>query len=145
MNWIILESNNLLIILCGIFYSILCVFSIVTGIIYMSGKKKLNPLELSDKFVKKLNDSDKLKKFTIKMGLVTFIVGLIQGLTAIAIFKGHSIFLYWIALTFTIFSICSVLFKLKGKINAFPIIKLLFYIAILVILLLNSTRVLFIG
>ena len=29
MNWIITDSNNLLIILCGIFYSILCVFSIV--------------------------------------------------------------------------------------------------------------------
>ncbi len=145
MNWIIADPHNLLLILCGIFYSILCVFSIVTGIIYMSGKKELNPIELSDKFVKKLNDTDKLKKFTIKMGVVTFIVGIIQGLTAFAIFKGYSMILYWIVLSFTIFSICSVLFKLKGKINAFPIIKLLFYIAILVILLLNSTRVLFIG
>ena len=145
MNWIIGDSNNLLITLCGIFYSILCVFSIVTGIIYMSGKKELNPLELSDKFVKKLNDTNKLGKFTIKMGLVTFIVGLVQGLTAFAIFKGHSIILYWIAVSFTIFSICSVLFKLKGKISAFPVIKLFFYIFILVILLLNSTRVLFIG
>jgi CHASE2 domain-containing sensor protein len=110
----------------------------------MSGKKELNPLELSDKFVKKLNDTSKLKKFTIKMGIVTFIVGIIQGITSFALFKGHDMVLYWIALSFTIFSICSVLFKLKGKINAFPIIKLLFYIAILVILLLNSTRVLFI-
>ena len=130
--------------LCGIFYGVLCIFSIVTGIIYMSGKKELNPLELSDKFVKKLNDTSKLKKFTIKMGIVTFIVGIIQGITSFALFKGHDMVLYWIALSFTIFSICSVLFKLKGKINAFPIIKLFFYIAILVILLLNSTRVLFI-
>ena len=145
MNWIIADSKNILIIICGFFYSILCVFSIVTGIIYMSGKKELNPLELSDKYVKRLIETNKLKKFTIKMGLVTFIVGLIQGLTAIALFKGHSKLLYLIALSFTIFSICSVLFKLKGKISAFPIIKLFFYLAILVILLLNSTRVLFIG
>ena len=144
MNWIITDSNNILIILCGVFYGVLCIFSIVTGIIYMSGKKELNPLELSDKFVKKLNDTSKLKKFTIKMGIVTFIVGIIQGITSFALFKGHDMVLYWIALSFTIFSICSVLFKLKGKINVFPIIKLLFYIAILVILLLNSTRVLFI-
>ena len=61
-----------LVILCGIFYSILCVFSIVTGIIYMSGKRKLNPLELSDSFVKKLDTDDKLNKFTVKMGFVTF-------------------------------------------------------------------------
>lgn len=145
MNWIITDSSNLLIIICGIFYSILCIFSIVTGIIYMSGKKELNPLELSDKFVQKLKDADKLKKFTIKMGLVTFIVGIIQGLTAISLFKGHSMVLYWMALSFTVFSICSVLLKLKGKISSFPIIKLVFYMAILIILLLNSTKALFIG
>jgi len=145
MTWIGLELKNIPLILCGAFYSILCIFSIVTGLIYMSGKKKLNPLELSDKFVEKLNDPDKLKKFTIKMGFVTFIVGVVQGITSFAIFKGHSVALYWIAVGFTIFSICSVLLKLKGKINAFPIIKLLFYIIILVIILLNSTRVLFWG
>ena len=104
MNWIITDSNNILIILCGVFYGVLCIFSIVTGIIYMSGKKELNPLELSDKFVKKLNDTSKLKKFTIKMGIVTFIVGIIQGITSLALFKGHDMVLYWIALSFTIFS-----------------------------------------
>lgn len=135
--------NNLLVILCGVFYSVLCVFSIVTGLIYMSGKKKLNPLELSEKFVKKLKDSNKMDKFTRTMGLVTFIVGIVQGLTAFALFKGHSPILYFIALGFTIFSIISVSVKLKGKINAFPIIKFVFYVAILIILLLNSTRILF--
>ena len=137
MNWTITDIQNLPLILCGAFYSVLCIFSIVTGIIYMSGKKELNPLELSDKFVKKLNDSEKLKKFTIRMGLVTFIVGIVQGITAFAIFKWNSIILHWIAVSFTIFSICSVLFKLKGKINAFPVIKLVFYAIILVILLIQ--------
>ena len=144
MNWIILDIHNILVTLCGVFYSILCIFSIVTGLIYMSGKKELNPLELSDTFVSKLNSSDKLKKFTIKMGFVTFIVGIVQGLTAFSIFKGHNQFFYYFSLGFTIFSICSVLFKLKGKISSFPIIKLIFYVSILIILLLKSTRLLFI-
>ena len=145
MNWIITNPNNILLILCGIFYSILCIFSIVTGLIYANGKKELNPLELSDSFVKKLSTKDKLKKFTIKMGWITFLVGIIQGITALSIFKGHNIILYIIALSFTIFSICSVLFKLKGKINTFPIIKLIFYVLILIILLLNNSRLLFIS
>jgi len=138
MNWIITELHNLPLILCGIFYSILCIFSIVTGLIYASGNKELNPLELSDNFVKKLNTKNKLKKFTIKMGWITFVVGIIQGLTALSIFKGYNPILNIFAISFTIFSIISVLFKLKGKINAFPIIKLVFYIIILIILLLSG-------
>ena len=42
---------DVLLLLCGIFYAVLCVFSIVTGLMYAGGKKKLNPLELSDKFM----------------------------------------------------------------------------------------------
>ena len=143
MTWIIQDINNLPIILCGVFYSILCIFSIVTGIIYMSGKRELNPLELSDSFMKKLDTDEKLKAFAIKMGKVTFIVGIVQGITAFSLFRGHSLILYLIALLFTIFSICSVMFKLKGKINAFPLMKLVFYLIILIILVLPNTRVLF--
>ena len=138
MNWIISEIHNMPLILCGVFYSLLCIFSIVTGLIYASGRKKLNPLELSDKFMEKLSDNEKIKKFTIKMGWVTFIVGILQGLTALAIFKGYNVFLNLFAIGFTIFSICSVIIKLKGKINFFPIIKLFFYIIILIVLLLNG-------
>jgi len=145
MDWIITDIHNLPLIFCGIFYSVLCIFSIVTGLIYASGKRKLNPLELSEKFMEKYKDEEKLKAFTIKMGWVTFVVGIVQGLTAFAIFKGHSIALYIIAVGFTIFSICSVSVKLKGKINAFPIIKFVFYIIILIILLLNTSRGLFLN
>lgn len=140
MNWVITELHNLPLILCGVFYSILCIFSIVTGLIYATGRRKLNPLELSDKFMEKLADEEKLKKFTIKMGWVTFVVGIVQGLTALSIFKGYNIFLNIFAIFFTIFSICSVAFKLKGKLNAFPIIKLIFYILILIVLLLNGVN-----
>ena len=71
-NWILMDIDNMLVILCGVFYSVLCIFSIVTGLIYMSGKRELNPLELSDSFVKKLDTDDKLNNFTVKMGFVTF-------------------------------------------------------------------------
>ena len=36
---------NLLLIICGGFYAVLCVFSIVTGLMYASGRKQLNPPE----------------------------------------------------------------------------------------------------
>ena len=136
--------NKVLVIISGIFYSILCVFSIVTGIIYMSGKRKLNPLELPDKFVKKLENENLTKRFTFDAGLLTFVVGIVQGITAYSLFVRNSIVNYYIALGFTIFSICSVAFKLKGKINIFPLLKSIAYIAILIVLLLNDTKMLFI-
>lgn len=135
MNWMI--------VLCGIFYSTLCIFSIVTGIIYMKEKRKLNPIELSEKFIKKLDTDTKINKFTTKMGFITLLVGIIQGIAAISLFKGHNKIFYYISLGFTIFSILSVLFKLKSKINTFSLIKFIFYTLILIILLLESTRVYF--
>ena len=57
----------ILIMLCGIFYAVLCIFSIVTGILYISGKRELNPIELSDNMVKKLSTPNKKKKFSKTM------------------------------------------------------------------------------
>ena len=135
--------TEILLFLCGVFYAVLCVFSIVTGLIYASGKKKLNPLELSDRFMARLSDPEKLRKFTINMGWVTFAVGVVQGLTAFAIFRRGSAALYALALGFTLFSIASVAVKLKGKLSAFPLLKCAAYLAILAVLLLQSTRALF--
>ena len=129
--------------LCGLFYALLCLFSIVTGLIYVSGKRELNPLELSDRFMQRLSDPEKLRRFTVKMGWVTFVVGLVQGLTAYALFRRGGAVCYGIALGFTLFSIASVAFKLKGKINAFPLLKAAAYLAILVVLLLPGARELF--
>lgn len=131
------------VILSGIFYGVLCVFSIVTGIIYMSGKRKLNPLELPDKFVKKLENENLVKRFTFDAGLLTFVVGIVQGITSYSLLVKNSMINYYIALGFTIFSIGSVAFKLKGKINIFPLLKSVAYILILIVLLLNETRMLF--
>lgn len=143
MPWMAFQSPSVPLILCGAFYTLLCVFSMVTGLIYVSGKKQLNPLELSDRFMEKLADPEKRRRFTVRMGFVTFVVGLVQGLTAFALFRAGSPRLYGIALGFTVFSIASVGFKLKGKINAFPLLKLGAYMAILIVLLLGSTRSLF--
>ena len=136
---------NVVLNICGAFYALLCVFSIVTGLMYAGGRRKLNPLELSDKFMRRYEDPEKLKRFTVKMGWVTFVVGIAQGVTAWALFQKGSPVRYGIALGFTIFSILSVAFKLKGKINAFPILKCAAYVSILVVLLLSPARALFLG
>lgn len=134
---------SIALVLCGLFYALLCLFSVVTGLIYVSGKRELNPLELSDRFMQRLSDAEKLRRFTVKMGWVTFVVGIVQGVTAYALFRRAGGLCYGIALGFTLFSIASVAFKLKGKINAFPLLKLAAYLAILVILLLPGARALF--
>ena len=125
---------KVLLMISALFYSVLCVFSIVTGIIYLSGKKELNPLELSDKFVTRLKNNNKLSEFAKTMGAVTVLVGIIQGLTAYSIFTDK-----WYALSigFTVFSILSAAVKLKSKINVFPLLKSVAYVSILIILILN--------
>ena len=143
MNGILQDLYDLPLILCGCFYTVLCVFSIVTGLIYLSGKRELNPLELSDRLVSRLDTPEKRQQFAGRMGAVTIAVGLVQGLTAWAIFQGHKPVFYWIAVGFTVFSICSAVFKLKSRISAFPLIKLVCYALILFVLLQDSSRALF--
>ena len=143
MTWASFAAHNIPLILSAVFYAVLCVFSIVTGLIYMSGKRELNPLELSDSFVERLSDPAKRKAFTVKMGFVTFVVGIVQGITSFAIARAGSPLNYGIALGFTLFSLASVSFKLKGKISTFALTKTVFYVAILVVLLLGSSRALF--
>ena len=134
---------EILLKICGAFYALLCIFSIVTGLMYASGKRKLNPLELPDSFMLKFNDPDKLKGFTVRMGWLTFFVGIVQGITANAVFSHKGAFGYAVALGFTLFSIVSVAFKLRGRISAFALLKSVAYLAILIVLLLKSTRTLF--
>lgn len=134
-----------LLLCCGIFYSVLCIFSIVTGLMYAGGRKELNPVELSDRFMRRYEDPEKRKRFAVKMGWVTFFVGIAQGITALAIFWKNGPVCYWIALGFTVFSIASVAFKLKGKVSAFPVLKCFAYAAILAVLVLPTARGLFFG
>ena len=136
---------RVLLYLCGGFYALLCLFSIVTGLMYAGGKKELNPLELSDRFLEKYTDPEKLRRFTVKMGWVTFLVGLVQGVTAFALLRAGSPVLYGIALGFTLFSIVSAAVKLKGKFHAFPLLKCVAYSVVLVVLLLPASRGYFFG
>ncbi len=140
-----MKKKNLPLLLSGVFYAVLCVFSIVTGLIYMTGKRELNPLELSEKFMERLTDAKKLKRFARFMGFVTFIVGIVQGITSFSIFKAGKKLHYGIALGFTLFSIGSVAVKLKGKIHAFPLLKAIAYVSVLVVLLMKKSRERFLG
>ena len=135
--------HRILLLLCGIFYAVLCVFSIVTGLMYAGGKKELNPLELSDAFMSRYTEPEKRRRFTIRMGWVTFFVGIAQGITAFAVLRAGRPICYWIALGFTLVSLFSVAVKLKGKINVFPLLKCAAYTAILIVLLLGGTRAMF--
>ncbi len=135
---------DILRIICGAFYGLLCVFSIVTGLLYAGGRKELNPLELSDKFMRRYDEPEKRKAFARRMGWVTFAVGVAQGVAAYALIRAGRPAYYWFALGFTLFSIASAAFKLKGKINAFPALKCAAYLAILAVLL-GGARAAFFG
>ena len=131
-------NKDILLVLCAVFYAVLCVFSIVTGIIYFTGRRKLNPIELSDKQLKKLDSEDKMNAFAKKMGYVTFVVGIVQGITAYAIFAAGNTAFYIIAVGFTIFSMLSVGYKLLGRISTFALLKSVCYTAILIILVIKK-------
>ena len=60
------SMGKVLLIICESFYALLCVFSIVTGLMYASGKKKLNPLELSDKFMSRYKFEKRLFRGCVK-------------------------------------------------------------------------------
>lgn len=70
-------------------------------------------------------------------------VGVVQGITALCFFRRRGKLDYGIAFGFTAFSLCSAAFKLFGKISLFTCAKAVIYTAILVILLLPSSRSLF--
>lgn len=137
-----IQNGNIPLILCGIFYAVLCIFSIVTGLMYAFGRRELNPLEVPDSMLAKM-DSEGTRAFARKMGWVTFIVGIVQGITSFSILKAGSLLLYGIAVGFTLFSIASASFKLKGKFSMFPLLKLTAYLAILAVLLIPANRSLF--
>ena len=135
-----LSLARILLYACSAFYALLCVFSIVTGLMYASGRRKLNPLELSDNFMNRFDSQSSIDRFAVRMGWVTFAVGIIQGLTAYALFNGKGLFSYLIALGFTVFSLTSVSFKLKGRKSLFAILKCLAYVLIIIILVYPGVR-----
>ena len=137
------QWSKILLNTSGVFYAVLCVFSLVTGLMYAVGNRALNPVELSDAMLAGLSTPGALERFALIMGWVTFAVGIVQGITAFSIFKKGKKALYYIALGFTLFSICSVGYKIFGKFSFFAFSKTMAYIAILIVLLLPTSRRLF--
>ena len=138
-------KTSTLLNLCGVFYAVLCVFSIVTGLMYALGHRVLNPIELSPSMLAKLSEPGAMERFAVTMGWVTFFVGIVQGITSFSLFKrGRKVF-YFIALGFTIFSLCSVGYKIIGQFSLFALSKTIAYIAIIVVMLLPASRKLFFG
>ena len=138
-----LRANKLLLNASGVFYGVLCVFSIVTGLMYALGHRELNPVELSESMLSRLSEPGALERFAVTMGWVTFAVGIVQGITSFSLFKKGKKAFYFIALGFTVFSICSVGYKIIGKFSFFACSKTIVYIVILVVLLLAGSRRLF--
>ncbi len=137
------NRKTLLLNLCGIFYAVLCIFSIVTGLIYAFGLRELNPIELSDAMMAKLSDPERLSRFAVTMGWVTFAVGIVQGIASFSLLKKGRKLFFFIAFGFTVFSLCSVGYKIFGKFSFFALSKTIAYIAIIIVMLLPQSRKLF--
>jgi len=130
-----------LLIFCGLFYSILCIFSIVSGIVQICSSD-LAAIELNDAMISAIQGALTSTGLTIGVffGLVTILVGILQGLAAFAIWKGHSKIGYWYALGFTVFSLLSCSSKLFMSVNLFSIAKIIVYILVIVILIMGVSR-----
>lgn len=124
---------------CGIFYWVLCVFSIVTGLRYLRKGNVVNPLELPKKMAARMDDPEYMRKTSVFFGWLTFWVGVVQGLTAWSVMFGGSPWNYRLALGFTVFSLISAGSKLLMTFNIFPILKEAAYLAILAVLLLRRS------
>ena len=98
----------------------------------MIGRRELTTEELSDSTIKKIKDK---KKYAKKIGIVTFIEGIFQGIAAIfillAIINSKLIVLYDIAMIFNVFSFISIFIKLWNKSSKYAWIKIVCYSIIL--------------
>ena len=127
----------------GAFYAVLCIFSIVTGLMYLRAGNVVNPLELPQSMADRMADPNYMAKVSRFFGWLTFSVGIVQGLTSYSLIVGKRKWNYWLALGFTIFSILSAGTKLVTTFNIFPILKEVAYVAILIVILSKSTKALY--
>ena len=58
------KKHKVMLIIAGGFYALLCVFSIVVGLMYATGQHELNTIELSESMLEKLSDPEALQRFT---------------------------------------------------------------------------------
>lgn len=139
----IFEQRGILVLCCGIFYSVLCIYSIVTGLLYLRKGNVVNPLELPKSMAARMDDAGYMRRVSVFFGWLTVVVGLVQGLSACCLFFGSCPWQYWVVFGFTIFSMLSAGTKLVMTFHLFPILKEAAYIGIFIVLLLDATKALF--
>ena len=134
-----INKLGLLRFLCGLFYSGLCIFSIIVGLYYCISNNALNQIELSQTA---LDTMTRVIPVSVSLffGILTILVGIAQGVSAYGIFSIASPKLYRFAVGFTVFSLLSCSSKLFMSINAFSICKIVAYIAVLFILIKNRSK-----
>jgi len=130
--------------ICAVFYAILCIFSIVVGIITISSGS-FSVIELNQDAVSLIENAlSTINTGTaVFFGLITIVVGILQGLASAFILLGHSRIGFWYAIGFTLFSLLSCSSKLFMSVNLFSIAKIAAYILVLVFLLLPVSRIYF--
>ena len=112
------------------FYACLCIFSLIAVVAHLAGSRTFMTLELSKSYY--LQNIDATQTFLNKICVVTFIVGVLRGLSALAILKHR--FFYFPAV-FTVVSIIAVVVKMTIEFNGLYILKLAAYLTMLVILI----------
>ena len=112
------------------FYACLCIFSLIAVVAHLAGSRTFMTLELSKSFI--LQKIDAVQPLLNKICVVTFIVGVLRGLSALAILK-HRFFYFPVG--FTIVSIIAVIVKMTIEFNGLYIVKLVAYLTILAILI----------
>ena len=131
-------------------YSGLCIFSLVVGLYFMINYRNIDYLSLglSEQIINTVNRfiglaNGQYNKLVIISGLMTFVVGIFQGITSISLLKGHKKFHYSFALGFTIFSLLSCSSKMIMAVTLFGIAKVFVYLFIIFVLFQRNVRSLF--
>ena len=134
-----LKKRGIPAIIAGTIYGALCIFSLTVGIYYMASKASLNQIELNQATVEKLTASLPCS-INIFFGILTFVVGLVQGFSSYCLLGGKRKWMWGFALGFSIFSLISCSSKLFMSVNAFSIVKCCVYIMIIAFHFLKITR-----
>lgn len=134
-----------------IIYSGLCIFSLVVGLYFIINNKNIDYLSLglSEQIINSVNKfisltNGQYNQLVIIAGIMTFVVGIFQGATALSLLKGHKKFHYGFALGFTLFSLLSCLSKMIMAVTLFGIIKVFVYGFIIFVLIQKNVRNLFV-
>jgi len=111
----------------GIVYAGLCIFSIVVGLYYIFAQVDINMVELSQEI--KDNMAAFFAPFPLVkvFGIITFTVGVLQGISAYGMLISKNKKVYYLAIGFTIFSFLSCASKIYVVVSLFALAKIVMY------------------